>query len=646
MKRILSFILAFVLLFGLTALTGSAEIIGEVIATDITAYIDEQPIESYNINDYTYVIAEDLRDYGFGVLWNEEARELRIYRKTDYQRWFMPKEKLNVKKSDINRGARVFDVYATNIVTYMEDMPVNAYNVDGQTLIQIDELSRCGYFSYDDDKREVKINMAAFDADYLYGLSAKEALTLPCDKIEGTITYSGDVENGKPNGYGRVTEQYEFTNGLASTDYCVYTAKFVLGQPEGPLYYYGKRVPHNGSDRRVREYYKFEDYKDGKLNGDFLYLTLFDGVPEIRTEGIYQDGKKIYSRVTEFAPEYRYGFKVTDEGYLDTQGNIIDYEKTDAGKIVSVKAGSAGGYAIDENGTLFCFGETVYGQKTVPVKIDENVTFAAGENALFPSVIDGSGNLYYLYDKIVTYNNTDVPRAAENVKSASNRFFLTNNGDLFIRPTDYDWTLYDAPTLLDSGVSEFSSNMSVVLYKKNDGSVYYGRVLKPGEGWGDGLALKAPVKVFDDAKTVSYNSRFLVVKNDDTLWGWSSQYYGTEYEGREDDIFTTKLPVKLADGIAFADSGSGFLAYVKTDGSLWVMPDMLEPKNEMLFGLTEPVKLMGNVTSMSCGGSFMLFATGDGALYSWGKNTGGQLGTGTGTDAQEPVRIHDFYAFH
>ena len=105
------------------------------------------------------------------------------------------------------------------------------------------------------------------------------------------------------------------------------------------------------------------------------------------------------------------------------------------------------------------------------------------------------------------------------------------------------------------------------------------------------------------------------------------------------------MTIQIADDVAFANSGTGFLAYVKTDGSLWVMPDVTEPKGEMLFDLKEPVKLSENVKTISCGGSFLLFATNDGRLFSWGKNSGGRLGNGSREDATEPFFIQNFYAF-
>ena len=75
-----------------------AQIVGEVLSTDITAFIDEQPIESFNINGYTYVIAEDLKDYGFSVTYNESERTLLIERDREADRGFLAMEKVNIKK--------------------------------------------------------------------------------------------------------------------------------------------------------------------------------------------------------------------------------------------------------------------------------------------------------------------------------------------------------------------------------------------------------------------------------------------------------------------------------------------------------------------------------------------------------------------
>lgn len=46
--------------------------IGKAVYSDIDAYINNHLIPSYNINDCTAIIAEDLNDYGFDVHYDEQ----------------------------------------------------------------------------------------------------------------------------------------------------------------------------------------------------------------------------------------------------------------------------------------------------------------------------------------------------------------------------------------------------------------------------------------------------------------------------------------------------------------------------------------------------------------------------------------------
>lgn len=53
---------------------------GKVMSIDIIAYINNTPLKSYNVQDKTFVIAEDLKRYGFDVTWNEKDRSLTVTR--------------------------------------------------------------------------------------------------------------------------------------------------------------------------------------------------------------------------------------------------------------------------------------------------------------------------------------------------------------------------------------------------------------------------------------------------------------------------------------------------------------------------------------------------------------------------------------
>ena len=54
------------------------DVVGHTYYTDIAARINGHPLRSYNIGGETAVVAEDLREYGFSVVWDGEARTLTV----------------------------------------------------------------------------------------------------------------------------------------------------------------------------------------------------------------------------------------------------------------------------------------------------------------------------------------------------------------------------------------------------------------------------------------------------------------------------------------------------------------------------------------------------------------------------------------
>jgi len=49
---------------------------GEIRYSDIVTYINGYPIRSYNIDGNTWICVEDLKDYGFIVIWDSSDRIL------------------------------------------------------------------------------------------------------------------------------------------------------------------------------------------------------------------------------------------------------------------------------------------------------------------------------------------------------------------------------------------------------------------------------------------------------------------------------------------------------------------------------------------------------------------------------------------
>ncbi len=197
MKRTVSLLLAFFLLLVSSPARAADRVMGWVLYTDIVAYIDGHPIRSYNINWNTYVIVEELSDYGFRVEWIPEAGRLVVHpdrRAGDagYTAAYVPVPNMRVA------GEAAMPYYYTKITTWIGTEQVTGYNIGGYTCICMDDLA------------------AFFAADYVWDPDAK-ALRLTTrggalepvrtDPASGAAAYT---ENG-----GRIDRDYAVSNGGA-----------------------------------------------------------------------------------------------------------------------------------------------------------------------------------------------------------------------------------------------------------------------------------------------------------------------------------------------------------------------------------------------------------------------------------------------
>lgn len=154
-KKLLNLVLVFCF-FAVLSTRGYAktgDIIGYAQYTDIAAYINHYPITSYNINGYTVVVAEDLRNYGFDVEWNELNRTLSIERNgrsviTPYGQVYKYSSKL---------GQNSYPYMETDIVTYVNGQKVDSFNIGGKTCIYLEALSSYGEVVWVPETRELKV---------------------------------------------------------------------------------------------------------------------------------------------------------------------------------------------------------------------------------------------------------------------------------------------------------------------------------------------------------------------------------------------------------------------------------------------------------------------------------------------------------
>ncbi len=589
MKKMISVIMFFILIFS-AAYAADFGVIGEVLTTDIICFIDEQPISSYNINGFTYVIAEELGGYGFSVLWNAEKRTLSVNRDKEADRIFPSIDIINVKKGTERIGDFRYNVYSTDIVTYLNGEKIDACNVNGRTLINAEFLSSCGLVSYNNDIRTIKVDLVSFDAaEYKKG----ETVSLPCEKIEGKITYTGETKDNLPNGYGTIKEEYEYTNGLMSSEAYYTSGLFKDGKKNGYISFAGTKIPHNGSDRRKREYFSLTEYENDEIADYSLSLTYMDGQLEVRSEQT-----KNYKRECVIDPTYKYGYRIEKEGYTNSWGEITSYEKIPTPEIKAVDVGEIT-KVYDVDGNLYVFGKNIF------------------ENAPYSS---------------------DVPLLTDGNSISKRNNFILENGKLFRIFSNGE------KGLISEDVTDFSASSLYLMFIKADNSVYTARLQHEegsGSSWIDGCDMSEPVKVFENAKYISNKGRYCVIDENNTLWCWSSPYYKTPFDTAEKESpFTVYEPVKIAENVIKAECASGFIAYVKTDNSLYITKEA-EP-NENIFGITEETKVLDDVIDFSVSQRKLFAVKSDGTLWTMGKTDDFTLGIPFLNEASKMTQVTVF----
>lgn len=401
---------AALLFCGLCAVPSAAHAADSVVSTDICAFIDECPIESYNYRDYTYIVAEDLRNYGFDVAWNPNERSLSITRGERVFAPYIDAEIINRQK-ETPTFEKLYDVYPTDIKTFVNGKAADAINVNGKTLINTDWLGEWGNCTYDNDKRQYKVDIIGKEIEGLEKRPLENTDSYSHEKgydagvfENGELVYGikyrsgwktridierGDFKNKKTvyssTGYG--PESYSFKNGEDSA-YC----------PAAGIYRYGMIVLN--LKKNGKEYRYLAD------NGQ-LYLIregTDDQAMEFNGE-LYDRGQKIYSGrlyCEEFChrTDYPHDFYIMRaEGYNNPNGRIYHWDSNNIYYEGHVENGLPHGVGtVFDRSSQYEYGIDFPTARLVlpdgTVKNIENVGCSFFKGHFRDGVLDGEGTYY------------------------------------------------------------------------------------------------------------------------------------------------------------------------------------------------------------------------------------------------------------
>ncbi len=240
-----------------------AEADGIASRSEIRAYIDYTPIDSYLINGYTFVAVDDLSRYGFSSTFHITEKYYRLERNwletPRYSKWQWEESIGEQKPGKIEES---------DIKVYLGELLVPSYCIDGRTHIMIDELSRYGSFHWDDRKKVVSVTIyqdeLQRELENAENIIEIDYVTDEYGKSAETVQYTGQVnENGIPEGIGCVSFQDQDTK-IKVVGY------FSNGKPDGNIYKETWRSPSRSYT--IRKSY-FIGTVDGKQTAEREYVS-------------------------------------------------------------------------------------------------------------------------------------------------------------------------------------------------------------------------------------------------------------------------------------------------------------------------------------------------------------------------------------
>ena len=249
-----------------TSFAKTGDVIGYAKYTDISAYINHYPIASYNINDYTAVVAEDLANYGFNVVWNGSQRALYISRNYGAQS-ITPYG--TVYKYASVAGQYSFPYLETDIRTYVNGIQVDSFNIDGKTCIYMDSLASCGELVWAADIRAIKLWVDGLPIKYYAPL-------VDVNAVSNTSSSTSKAQNSTTT---TTTSSVQYYSGTSVPTYTSITGEPLLEYSSSTNIY---SYEDNGNDyvnyiTTLTSRYGFTNYSNKKTDTSLTYYLVKNG---------------------------------------------------------------------------------------------------------------------------------------------------------------------------------------------------------------------------------------------------------------------------------------------------------------------------------------------------------------------------------
>lgn len=337
-------------------------------------------------------------------------------------------------------------------------------------------------------------------------------------------------------------------------------------------------------------------------------------------------------------------------------------------KAVFVEANDDVSFAIDENGTLYGWGDNSRGQVSPnssstyiykPQKIRENVEeVCAGDTHTVALLQDGSvvgwgsneyGELGFTANSKINSETKISANAADIAAGDGFTLIVTAAGEVYACGSNENGQLgtgnyKDQAALVkvvSGGVAEAEAGNDHSVLLMSDGTVKasgHNNCGQIGSDSGSAISSFQTVNVKRAKAVFAGGNSSGAVTSDGVLYTWGANESGQLHNENRDN---TSNPERITSGAVSIALGEHHSLLLKSSGSIssagsGVYGELFTEKNSIV---PKPVLTLKNVIAYSAGTDHAAAINEDGVLYTWGCNDKGQLGLGDYTYRTIPTRV-------
>jgi len=351
-QKLLVFLAIIIILTSIPAITVSAapkvgDPLGDVLYSDITAYINGNAIPTSVIKGKTLVAVEDLSNYGFNVVWNGKDRSLKVELNTNKKITPLPTER-NIRPVGTVKTKYLY----TDITTYLSGQLVESYAVNGVTLIDFELLAKYGNLSWDGNKRELKLTIAStqpqpqsikyyWDHPSIPDFGSVTGAILDYSEPYSYKVYYGYDEN-KINAYYGILKNHGFTYWFTSDSgmlsfykkgiITISVHQFIFGENKTFVYIDYDSYENTPIIKYYKDYPSIPDF--GAFSGAKLTYSDYQNEYTSFFYNIYSDNtvQKYYDLLIENGFKYRFtgttGIVYYEKGNYVISASVTSYNET------------------------------------------------------------------------------------------------------------------------------------------------------------------------------------------------------------------------------------------------------------------------------------------------------------------------------